>query len=218
MRIQLVSNVRSHVRRIPSRREPGLTGFLVACLLSVGLLACASSAPPASVTPGPFEPLASDEGFLVVQIDSDLGVERLQAGSGVIARDLQPGRHLWLVRMKVGTYRWSGVRLLAQSQVDNMIRPESVGVLNEKEFEFDVEAGAVNYPGELVIRMNEPESGIVSGVLVRNRNHSAMAIRKLSKSHAPLLAAHPIRYAGSSGDEFLQFYTRERDRVASEGK
>ena len=214
MRVQLISNVRSKLRPSSSRREPMLPGLLSAFLLSIGLLACASSAPPASVMPGAFEPLASDEGFLVVQVDNDLAIERLHAGSHVLVRDLQPGQHLWLIRMKAGTYRWSGVRLLAQSQGGSTIRPEAVGVLDEKEFEFDVEAGAVNYPGEIVIRMDAPQYGIESGITIRNRNHSAMAIRKLSKSHTALLAAHSIRYSGSSADEFLQFYTRARDARA----
>jgi len=174
------------------------------------LLSGCASAPPASVKPGPFEPLGAGEGFLVVQVDTELGIERLQADRAVIARDLQPGEHLWLIRLPAGRYRWSEVRLTAQWHGTKTIRPETFTARDDREFSFDVEAGAVNYPGEIVIRLRDDDAGIVDGLSLRNRNHSAIAVRTLAKTHAPLLAAHPIRYAGESGDEFLQYYTRMR--------
>lgn len=209
----------------PMHRSAGWrAGSLALPIALLGLLvlivACAGG-PPLAVKPGPFEPLAEGEGFLVVQVDTDLAIERIAAGSRPIVRDLQPGRHLWLVRMKAGKMRWTALELVAQAGRDRSIELESRGVLNEREFDFDVEAGALNYPGEIVVRMHTPEWGVGAGVSVRNRNHSAMAIRRLSKSHPELVAAHPIRYAGSSGDEFLQFYTQKRSAVrgeASEGR
>ena len=190
---------------------------VVLFLTAAFVVACASG-PPVAITPGAFEPLADHEGFLVVQVDTDVAVEVLRMDDFVVARELQPGQHLWLVRMKEGRHRWTAVRLLPQRPGDDPIRLEAEGVLNEQEFDFDLKAGAVNYPGEIVIRLEAPEYGIGSGVTVRNRNHSAIAVRKLLKSHPALLAAHPIRYAGSSGDEFLQVYTRERDRLAGAGE
>ncbi|MEZ4278709.1 MAG: hypothetical protein R3F21_03700 [Myxococcota bacterium] len=192
-----------------SARPIVLLGLLVLLALSS---ACAGG-PPLAVKPGPYEPLAKDEGFLVVQVDTDLALERIDAGSRSIVRNLQPGRHLWLVRMKAGKMRWTAVEIVALASKDKSVELESKGVLNEREFEFDVVAGALNYPGEIVVRMYTPEWGAGAGVSIRNRNHSAMAIRRLSKSHPELVAAHPIRYAGSSGDEFLQFYTQKRSRV-----
>lgn len=185
-------------------------GFGVVLLCAV-LAGCASS-PPVAVPPGAFEPLAADEGFFVVGVDTEVAVERIAAGGQVFATELQPGQHLWLVRMKAGSARWTAVDLVPQLQADTTIRPKAGGVLNEREFEFEIEAGAVNYAGDLVIRLRSARYGIGSGFTVRNRNHSAMAIRKLAKTHAELLAAHPIRYAGSSGDEFLEHYTSVRDR------
>ena len=208
----------------PMRRSAGWRvgpiALPFALLGPLALIVACAGGPPLAVKPGPFEPLAKGEGFLVVQVDTDLAIERIDAGSHPIVRDLQPGRHLWLVRMKAGKMRWTGIRLVAQAGNTSAIELESQGVLNEREFEFDVEEGAINYPGEIVVRMYTPEWGVGAGVTVRNRNHSAMAVRRLSKSHPELVAAHPIRYAGSSGDEFLQFYTQKRAAVrgeASEG-
>lgn len=199
-------------RRIVAWRTPFLCGLMV-----VGLSGCAGGPPPA-VPPVPGQTLGGDEGFVVIQVDSELAIERLEANGRPIAFGLQPGQHLWLVRMRAGRQCWTAVRFEIQASNERSIRPEAKGVLNEKEFEFTVEAGAINYPGEIIVRMNAPEYGARSGFSVRNRNHSAIAIRKLMKTHADLLEAHPIRYAGSSGDEFLQFYTKERDRLRGDAR
>lgn len=166
--------------------------------------------PPVAVRPGPFEPLEAGVGFLVVQIDSDVGIERLDLDGRAIVRDLQAGQHLWIIRLEEGSYRWTAARLAPRSVGSGRIETKRIKVLDQEEFEFDVEAGEVNYPGEIVVWLADPDDGIWGGVSFRNRNHSAMAVRKLSESHPELLAAHPLRYAGTRGDEFLQFYTRLR--------
>ncbi len=190
----------------------------VALGVLVLMLAGCAGAPPAAIKPGPFEPLAENEGYLVVQIGNSLAVSEVVAGGLVLARDLQPGEHLWLTRVKAGRYRFSSVRIGAVGPRSPVLRPKPFGVLNEREFDFEVEAGKINYPGHLLVRFYDPKAGAGSGIVVRNRNHSAMAIRELSKSHPELIAAHPLRYAGYSGDGFLEFYTRERDRLRKPGQ
>lgn len=184
---------------------------------AVVVLAGCAKPPPQAVTPGPFEPLAENEGFLVVHVDTTYGLEKLDAGRVAIARDLQPGQYLWIVRVESGDYRWSAVRLAAQTVGSSTIRLEAVTATKEREFEFSVEPGRINYPGHLVIGSDAETSGIAAGTEIRHRNHSAMAVRKLLRSHPELMAAHPIHYAGTSGDEFLDFYTRKRDRSARSG-
>lgn len=197
----------------PIRVAAGLS-ILLGVALGILAAGCAG-APPTPVASGASEPLADDEGFLVVHIDTAITVERVQAGSLEVARDLPAGEYVWIIRAKADRYRWDEVRLAAQLHGTSTIRPEPAGVFNEAEFDFSLEAGKINYPGHLLIELVSPTGGVGSGVSVRNRNHSAMAIRKLAKSHSTLLAAHPIRYAGSSGDGFLEFYTRERDRLGA---
>ena len=77
-------------------------------------------------------------------------------------------------------------------------------------------AGAINYPGELMLHAEYGRCGEVRTVRIRNRNHSAMALRSLSKSHGPILEHFPLRYGGRSGDGFLEFFDRERARVAKQ--
>lgn len=194
--------------RLRDRRKGIVSIALV--VLSIALFAGCASAPPAAVRPGPFEPLEKGVGFLVIQIDAEVGIARLDLDGWAVVRDLQAGQHLWLVRMKAGNYRWTAARLAPQNVASGMIETKQIDVLDQEEFEFEVEAGQVNYPGEIVVWLADQEDGIWGGVSFRNRNHSAMAIRKLSKSHPELIAAHPLRYAGSRRDEFLQFYTQSR--------
>lgn len=200
---------------LPTRglRERNAWRPAIAALAAAVLLISCATAPPQAVPPGPFEPLAEGVGFLVIHVDTRFAVEKIDAGRVPIARDLQPGDYLWLVRIQAGRYRWSTVRLAAQTVGSSSIRLEAVAETKEKEFEFAVEPGRINYPGHLVIGSPDHSAGIAAGVEIRNRNHSAMAVRKLLRSHAELMAAHPVHYAGTSDDEFLDFYTRERDRL-----
>ncbi len=79
-----------------------------------------------------------------------------------------------------------------------------------------MEAGKINYPGELVIRKSSLSSWRNQILIVRNRNHSAMAVRDLKGSYDALLSALPLHYAGSSGDGFLEYYMKKRDSSAAE--
>lgn len=190
--------------------------FVLLLVVFAGLHAGCAGRPPTPVAPGASSSLAADEGFLVVHVDAELVVEKLDAGLLPIARDLPVGDHLWIIRAKAGRYRWSGIRLLAQDHGSATIRPKREDESALDEFAFDIEAGKINYPGHLLVRLRAPALGIRSGLSIRSRNHAAMAIRRLSKSHPELIESRPIRNAGTSGDRFLDFYSRERDRLRAE--
>lgn len=193
------------------------TASAAALLLMMAMLACATPAP-VPVAPGSTPELAANEGFVILAVDTDVQIEDLRLGKFSVATDLEPNPHIWLVKMKAGRYRWTTVRLVAQRNDDKSVHPESINVLNKREFDFEVEPGCINYPGELIVRLNLPQYGIDMGVSVRNRNHSAMAVRRLAKTDRALLAKYPLRYAGMSGDGFLEFYSTNRDRVGSSRK
>ena len=199
------------------------TGTCVAGLVfaALALAACASPRPIPVVLPDRPLSLAENEGLLIVQIDTNSNVQRISAGARVISENLPKGQHIWIASLPAGRYAWSEVRIEFVG-LRNSYRPGQFKGLNEHEFEFDVVAGQINYPGELVIR-TDPDSyhfevyrgrsGYYWDISIRNRNHSAMAIRSLLKSHSTLLDGYAVRYAGSSGDGFLDYYTREKARI-----
>jgi len=116
-----------------------------------------------------------------------------------------------MVRVREGRYRWKQVEIGSQPRNRMKYLLES-----DDELIFDVEAGKINYPGELVIRSGGLSRWAVGPLNDRNRNHSAMAVRELRDSYGPLLRAFPLHYAGLSGDGFLEYYMKQRERPSVE--
>lgn len=150
--------------------------------------------------------LAPDEGLLILQIDTEVALHDLILSRRSIARSLGKGQHIWLVRVRAGSYRWQQIEI-----GDNPRYRRIYEIDSDDEMRFDVQAGVLNYPGELVIREGPSSSWGYPTLIVRNRNHAAMAVRALQKRDPRILEARTLRYAGSSKDAFLDYYTHERD-------
>lgn len=197
---------------LPTFRPPVF--FLLASVLVGVTLSCASSAPPRTpINAGAPLEMAAGEGILIVQIDTDLPLASVDLRSGRVATNLPSGQHLWLVRAKAGSDEWARFKVDVGGGSTQSVSVGRADVRFDDEFEFDVEAGKVNYPGELIVR-SAGWSGNTQRLRVRNRNHSAMAVRRLRKRHGAELDQLPLRYGGRSEDEFLSYYTRIRDEVA----
>ena len=171
------------------------------------------------VPPTGTPPLGPREGFLIIQVDTNAPIEQLTLKSGTVATGLPRGQHLWIVRGPAGRDGWRSIRLASDSgrrhrlslvDLNRAMRRDEEWVWDD-EFDFEIEAGTISYPGELIVRSRDS----MTRIDIRNRNHSAMAVRRLLKSHPDLLNAHPIRHTGPGDDGFLDHYTRERDRVSS---
>jgi hypothetical protein len=189
--------------------------------------ACASPAPPPEIVmPGSGPDTSGDAGILVLHVDTNVPLSGLEANRRLIRGELAKGRYVWLVHLPAGRYAWTEVAFAANPKLGNVpswcprnriVRFDPLTDLHgveRSEYEFDVEAGTINYPGELILRADYGICGMVGRARIRNRNHSAMALQSLMKTHAAIVDGLPIRYAGSSGDEFLQFFVRERANVA----
>jgi dienelactone hydrolase len=180
--------------------------ILLAAIL-LGSSACAM-APLQPVVPGVPVELGEDEGLVVVQIDTEIPLEQLSLDRAVVSGAISSGRHIWLVRLATGRYRWKRVAFGSRAGVAQVYPFEPGDV----DLRFDVEAGKINYPGELVIRAHPVLRSARGGIYIRNRNHSALAVRELRRIAPDLLSAYPLRHAGPRGDGFLDYYSRERDR------
>lgn len=197
------------LRRFKSASSPRSGILLFPVLILVGVFGCAPLVVPIDVS-APIE-LAPSEALLIIHIDTEVALERLWLNSHPLVQSLGKGRHAWIVRVREGSYRWRKIEI--GSNLRNRLKYD---LGSDEELSFNVVAGKINYPGELVIRSSPGARWGNKSVIVRNRNHSAMAIREMRDSYDSILRSFPLHYAGSSGDGFLEYYTRKRVRSDAE--
>lgn len=187
--------------------RPARTPILLLVLSSlIALVGCASSRIPPIDARRPIE-LAPDEGLLIIQIDTDVALSDLILNHRWVARSLGKGRHIWLTRVREGSYRWQEIET-----GDHVRYRRTYELDSDDEMRFYVQAGKINYPGELVVRAGPQSRWGDDTLIVRNRNHSAMAVRALQKRYPRILQSRSLHYAGAGHDTFLDYYTRERDK------
>jgi hypothetical protein len=195
------------VKSATSRRN---TLLFLPMLALMGTLGCAVSSFSPIDASGPIE-LAPGEALLIIHIDTEVVFDRLILNHRVVARSLGKGKHIWMVRVREGRYRWKRIEI-----GKDRVRRSIYQLEPDEELGFEVKAGKINYPGELTIRSGSPTWWGGETLIVRNRNHSAMAVRELKGSYDGLLRSLPLHYAGTSGGGFLEFYARKRAMAATE--
>jgi hypothetical protein len=176
------------------RRSP-LPWAGIAILLSS--LACAGLQP--------FDPsaasldLGSNDGILIVHIRTTTPLEAVKVSrvADPVAEELDEGEHLAFFVAPAGRYRWRHVVLKISGY-------EYRYILVDEGWDFSVEAGAINYPGILVVE----EGDDWRSLFIRTLNRSAMMYSELERRHPQLLKRLPMRYAGSHRDDFLGHYQR----------
>lgn len=176
------------------------------------LLACAilASAPAQArlhlVKPGQVPELEAGEGFLVVGVDSNMPLSRVRVrkdgamfGGGDMA-NVPEGRSLRLYALPAGRYEWA--------QLDPF-RFFYYNLRDDPEFEFVVEAGKINYAGDLQFR-----AATVQDSRIHVSNRGLGVIDWLKKEHPTVYAGYPLAYTGLYPDPFPDFY---RDEAAKAG-
>ncbi len=166
--------------------------------------------------------LAIQEGLLVMQIDTDLPIDRLALNGLTIIEPIKVGKHFWIARVYAREYSWKSVHISKHVSYAGRYSIARGKFPREGELDFEIKPGVLNYVGELIVRKHS--IGYTRGfrraswISIRIRNHAAMALRELERNYAELLDVYPLRTAGTSGDAFLEFYASERDRLTSESK
>lgn len=101
------------------------------------------------VKPGQMPELEAGEGLLVVGVDANMPISRVKVrkddavfGGGDM-KDLPEGRSLRLYALPAGRYEWAQLKPFSNFAYD---------LRDEPEFEFVVEAGRINYAGDLQFR------------------------------------------------------------------
>ncbi|MGQ0800907.1 MAG: alpha/beta fold hydrolase [Pseudomarimonas sp.] len=155
------------------------------------------------VKPGATPTLAADEGLLLIAVDSMNPLYSLRIGppgrllSSELLRSLPKGRSYRLLRATAGEYQ-----LLELQQILSW----RVRLSEDPEYRFEIKAGRVNYPGDLLYR----EVNLWNAELSMS-NRSLAAMDWLTTEHATLTAALPFAFIGRYPDPFPRFY---RDQLA----
>jgi dipeptidyl aminopeptidase/acylaminoacyl peptidase len=159
------------------------------------------------IDPGEVPRLDAGEGLLVVGVDTDTAIEALRIQrrgrpSASLIRDIEPGATLQLYALPAGDYYFDHLSMGShgfwQYQLDD-----------DPEFAFTVQAGRINYPGDLVFR----GTGFMRASL-RLSNRGLRAMDWLD-AHHPGLRDRTFTYSGVYPDPFPAFY---RNELAAFGK
>lgn len=194
-----------------ARARAGRGARIVLPLLCwLAALAHAPAGAMARVDEGERVALRPGEGLLALSIDTDLdiaavrlkSIDRPLLGGATIERP-RAGRTLRMYRLPAGDYQWSRVTL-----VDRWRWRSDIALDGDEEFRFSVEAGRVNYPGDLVLR-----SSLDDRWLVHVSNRSLPVIDWLRRHHPSTWEALPFAFAGRFPDPFPAHYRQAvRDR------
>lgn len=180
---------------------PGTGCLLRACcifMLWLGLLPAQAFAAMEPIKPGQVPVLGPADGLVLIAVDTDVDVYRVRVnrdgkswGDGVMS-DLKTGQNYRLYVAPAGNYQWRELQLLYSLRYP---------LKEDPEFKFTVEAGKINYPGDLVFR---PSS--LWRADIRTANRGLAAIDWLQATHPILRANHRLAYSGLYPDPFPDFY------------
>ncbi|MBL8297145.1 MAG: S9 family peptidase [Rhodanobacteraceae bacterium] len=140
-------------------------------------------------------PLSEGEGWIAVIVDNSAHISSLRLdGPGLLGDDLVKnlgdGRNVRVVRAKAGKYRWSMMTR----------RDGYLSLKRDAQFEFTVEAGKLNYPGNFVV-----ESVGFNSVRYYRSNRASQTMMGLDLAFKGLREKYPWRNDLPSPDPFTEF-------------
>lgn len=171
-------------------------------------MSCALAAKVREIPPGEVPRLSDGEGLVAIVVDTRTplrevhfrdDVEDAVVVQSATLRGLPAGATARLYALPAGEYRWHRLTTLFGLRYLLHDRPEH---------RFRVEAGMLNYPGDLIVR---DVTSDLPRVQVSNR--ALQAIDWLDEAYPGLGERFPLRYAGRYPDPFPAFYRAEQARV-----
>lgn len=137
--------------------------------------------------------LRHKDGYLVLHTTSNARFEQVALGDLTRIAEIPIGTDVRVVAAPAGHYSWSALR--AQNLEWELEEDDAT-------MDFEVRAGRLNYPGELVVQRR----GLYARV--RTRNRSASVLPLLARDFPRLLRRYPLVYTGFQRDDFFDFYNR----------
>lgn len=187
------------------RRSGELRVRGLALAVVLGWLACLSGCMTVS-TVEPFDPVAlgPNEGILVVQVDTDVPIDRLALNGRGIDFAFTPGRHVRLLKVSAGECRFTHL-------TQGLAHWHLWGDVDLPKFR--VVAGTINYPGVLYVRK------VSFGYLyIRQFSRAGQVLRALEARYPRWLERYDVVEARDLRDDFLSAYQSLPDaaRAASD--
>lgn len=188
-------------------RRSGRRACIAAAMLMVF---CALGTLPAHaimrrVEPGQIPKLDANEALLVIGVDTDVDITSVRIvrnGANFDTsslRELDKGSNAQLFAVPVGKYRWSSITLRRGN-----VRFE---VRKDENYTFEVRAGRINYPGDMVYRGEDAWWG-----RLHFANRGLRAMDWLQARHPAIHRDYPFEYTGHYPDPFPAFY---REAIAA---
>lgn len=181
----------------------GIIGRFVSFVVSVILLLCAREGHAflREIEPGKEVKLDANEGLLLVSVDTldEINYVRIQKEGNVFSSakltDLKQGITTKLYAAPAGKYRWDRVGLTRDFYYE---------LSDNIELKFEIRAGVVNYPGDLLFRRS---LGTRSRMRMTNR---ALQAADWLETQFPSLNSMQFVYAGHYSDPFIEHYRKLR--------
>ncbi len=185
------------------RTRPSWAAALRWALVVSSLALAATPALARTVDPGELPKLASNEGLLLVAVDTNIALDSVRvkqdgrwfAADGI--KHIAPGYNAKLYVVPAGNYQWAQLITSWNTRFD----------FDDKvEYRFTVEPGKITYAGDLVFR---PLGVYSASIQVSNRG--LRALDWLEEKHPVLGKQYPFVYSGHYPDPFPDFYRIERN-------
>lgn len=174
-------------------------------LLAALAISFATCAKVREIEPGEVPRLRPGEGLVAIVVDTRTPlrevhfrdeVEEAVVVQSATIRSLPAGATARLYALPAGEYRWHRLTTLYGLRYLLHDRPEN---------RFRVEAGVLNYPGDLIVR------DVMSDLPhVQLSNRALQAIDWLDETHPGLGERFPLRYTGRYPDPFPAFYRAQQ--------
>ncbi|HVH36367.1 MAG TPA: hypothetical protein VM847_19910, partial [Tahibacter sp.] len=144
------------------------------------------------------KPLGADEGWAVIAIDNGIGASSVVIDGprlrDDLARGLAPGMNVRVLRLRAGTYRWTRANLRGNWSADRWYN-----ITRDARFEFTIEPGVINYPGDLRIR------GGFGYAAFQRTNRALQTMMLLDQDHPGLRERFKWRSEVGAPDPFPTF-------------
>ena len=151
--------------------------------------------------------LASDEGYLLLSLESDVKIDNLiiksmSFGNNFKIKNIASGENFALIKLKKGNYYWAVFFYYFKG---GNVRYN----YNRTQYNFTIEPGVINYPGtwSSQLKFTERRRAYQTFTTI---NKAAYELKKLRKAHSHIFTKYPFKFQGLIKDNYSSFVTIQR--------